>query len=127
MEDTVKTEVISTAACPQCGVEIRIGSDYCFNCGNKLDAVKGNIDAVAVPDKPATVTENGFRSNGPGAIKRQRPSRTRPGVRRLRSRPNEPVQVVWQMVEESGVRFLLWSLCAGLFATILIFLAYYLK
>jgi hypothetical protein len=70
--------------------------------------------------------ENGFQTNGPGAIRKEANARRR-SRRAIKSTVNEPVQVVWERRQDPGVGFLVVSLVAGLIALLLIFIAYYLK
>ena len=125
MERSVKTEVAMLDTCPGCKAEVRNGSEYCYNCGNKLplpDKVMRNPPSVNVDGTP----KNGSIVNGPGVNSQKVRTGTR-GARMRRPHSAEPVQVVWRRKEDVEVSFLLLTAAAAFFAVLLIAVAYYLR
>ena len=116
MSDTVQVEEKPVAQCPGCGVEVREGSEFCFNCGEKLDPV------VETTNEDPPRVENGFRAVAPGATQKGRERRRRPTPV-----SNEPIHVRWQHDDDPGLRFLVLSLVLALIALVLTGIGFYLR
>ena len=121
MESSSKSNVITLNACPGCGAEVRLGSEFCYNCGGSLSTLEKT--AVSMNEVPSS-SENGRIKNGPGS---------RPAVEKVRrrtariARANEPVQVVWKRDEGIGMSYILLSAAAAFLVIVLIAIAYYLR
>jgi hypothetical protein len=115
MSEPVQLQEKPMALCPGCNVEVREGSEYCFNCGGKLDQTTEKND-----ESPRL--DNGFRAVAPGALSKGRGRRRRP-----KPLLNEPVHVRWQHDEDAGIGFLVLSLVLGLIAAVLVALGFYLR
>ncbi len=126
MEKMVDSEPVSVEACSDCGVEVREGSEYCYNCGHEIAKNSSNTGQVEREIGSTQTNDNGFQTKGPGAIKKD-DATSRRTRRPIKARSNEPVQVVWERRNDTGVGFLIVSVIAGLLALLLIFIAYYLK
>jgi hypothetical protein len=126
METAVDSKDVREAVCSDCGVEVRDGSEYCYNCGCAVAKLRPDAGQEIGDNEPSQAAENGFQTNGPGAIKKESTGRRRSRTP-VRATSNEPVQVVWERRQDSGVGFLVVSLVAGVIALLLILIAYYLK
>ena len=116
MNDGIQIEGKQAISCAECGVEVREGSDFCYNCGGKLTA------EVSKAEGQEPLLDNGFRAIEPGAVSKGRERRRRP-------KPvfNEPIQVRWQRDEDPGIRFLIVSVVIGIIALLLIGIGFYLR
>lgn len=116
MNDGIQIEGEQAIACSECGVEVREGSEFCYNCGGKLAAVTRKVGERVPPN------DNGFRAVAPGAVSKGRERRRRP-------KPvfNEPIQVQWQRDEDPGIGFLIVSVVIGIIALLLIGIGFYLR
>ena len=126
MENFAESSVVLPKACPGCKAEIRSGSEYCYNCGNKIGIVDGHASEVVRGSDKTSSSTNGSLQNGPG-VNPGADQRRRPGTRSRRPRSSEPVQVVWKREEDVGLRFLVFTIGAAVLAILLIGIAYYLK
>jgi hypothetical protein len=129
MGDVHKTNVISLGSCRACDAVVRPGSDFCYNCGGKLNDASAESERIPpIPPPNAELSgrsENRALSNGPGVIVNQKQPGARP--RRPSPRRSEPVEVVWRRDEGVGVGFIVLSLGAAAFAVFLVLIAYYLR
>ena len=114
-----KPTVVLEKTCSGCGVEIRDGSLFCYNCGG------------SVGDEQAVLESTSYANRGPGtpAIKNGTGSGT--VARKMRaSRPkrtNEPVQVTWKRDDGAGIGFLIAAVIIAILALVSLGLAYYLR
>jgi hypothetical protein len=126
MESSIDSKVVTEVVCTDCGVEVREGSEYCYNCGHAIAKTVSDAPSENNEIDPTKTKENGFQTTGPGAIKKDANVRRR-SRRPLKPSTSEPVQVVWERRQDPGIGFLIVSLIAGVVALLLIFIAYYLK
>ena len=102
--------------CGACGVDVRDGSLFCYNCGASVERPP---DAKAVEDKPATV--DGIREPRP-------PLKTAASLRKHRRALNrQPVKVSWEPPEGPALGFIITAIVLTLGAALLIVLAFYLR
>ena len=113
-----RSEVVLETICPKCGVEVRDGSLFCYNCGGSVGDEKAVLEATSYSHNgPGMPTANGASETG----SRTRKSRTIP--RRIST---EPVQFTWKRDENPGFGFLIVAIVAALIAFGLLVIAYYL-
>ncbi len=125
------TETAATATiCNVCGVDVRDGSQFCYNCGSSLAALK---EADAVPSTGAETDSSELTKKGT-ALNASEPekvvnadrhnSETR---RRPKRRTIAPKEVAWVEPEGVGVRFLLITIVLAILTTTLLVLAFYFR
>lgn len=140
---TAKSKVISEKLCAGCGAEIRGGSEFCYNCGEKVGGdfnesmpaetpsitrkreVMGAEDIIEAKVSESTTNirtkeVDSETATGPG-------SKARRYSRSLSRSDRKPVEVVWRKKEGQGLGFLILSLVLALIVALTIGLAFYLK
>lgn len=83
---SLSDQVVSTARCPKCDVEIRDGSLFCYNCGGRVAGDDGReppVEASGAFVEPVTKPAPGLRT-------------ARDIRRRERTFDRKPKQVVWE-------------------------------
>ena len=63
MENPIESKTSSTATCADCGVEVREGSDFCYNCGHAVTIQTNEPALRSASDLETRPTENGFRTD----------------------------------------------------------------
>lgn len=113
-----RSEVVSESTCTACGVEVRHGSLFCYNCGGSVGNEMAVLEATSYSHNgPGMPAGNGAS----GSVSRNRRNRNS-----RRNRSNEPVQINWKRDEDPGVGFLVVAIVALLVALGLLAIAYYL-
>ena len=119
---TVKNEVISVEVCKACGSAVRAESQYCYNCGGKVE-----LDNSRPSEAEPLKTERNGASAEPidesmvDSTSVPRPSGKRARVERKR------IQVAWERTDGPGYLFLLFAIAVAAIVFVLLALAAYLN
>jgi hypothetical protein len=121
---------VETSICDICGVGVRPGSEYCYNCGGSVGPKPENIEAVDVIVGTGLAEDGEAVSNGhspdivtgPGLAKSERSSR-----QRTRASNRMPVEVVWEPRTGVSLAFIIGSSLFVLIALALFIAANYLR
>jgi hypothetical protein len=137
---------VTGVECRKCGVEVREGSVFCYNCGEKVPSANGDrhtaakdasggLPMPAIPkpvDEPPAVNVAGS-DPGPLATKldeeRLKPAPPAPLAKKRRPRPRpEPrmVEVVWEERQQSW-GLIIGAIVLGTLSLIIVILAFYLR
>ena len=132
-ETSVKNET-----CQQCGAEVRVNSQFCYNCGGSLAAETG------LKDLPPLVESNNGDAKRISKLEPVEPSElpiSEPAIQeepklksaatmRRKSKTSEPkkVEIIWEEHENApNLWFILAAVVLTLFAVGVFYLAIYLK
>ncbi len=125
-----KTKV-TESICNVCGIDVRDGSQFCYNCGSSVAALK---DAVEVSQKnngfeASDLTTKGSVQNAaePQKVAVKSDESNSEARRRPKKRTIAPKEVAWVEPEGVGVRFLLTTILLALLTTTLLVLAFYFR
>lgn len=121
---------LEKATCTKCGVDVREGTSFCYNCGNavteQVPSANGGGDAssAALAELAAKLDiekENETADDG----KMARAAEER---RKARVSKRKPKEFVWQPVEESaGLRSLLLAILVAVIAAAMVLMTVYWK
>ena len=107
--------VAEQTICEKCGVEVREGSAFCYNCGSHVAAVAENGAGPApVRAISADRGSSGSRELRPARQRRRRPER-------------KPVEVYWERPETTPWSFTLAVVCTAVVVAVLLVLAWILR
>jgi hypothetical protein len=111
-----------TAACPKCGVDVRPGSVFCYNCGDPVVSAE-EIDDLKLHSSAAVVdAEESIKRPAPG-MRSAADLKARHQLYRHR-----PRKIEWEPVAETADRnFILITALIALFTFAVIFLAFYFR
>jgi hypothetical protein len=112
----------TTAACPKCGANVRSGSLFCYNCGDRVTAGAAGEESDGKPRLDQNVSIEHTSVPAPGL-------RSAASLRRKRDAfVRKPKEVVWEPVTEpADKRFVLVAVLLFVFTMVLVALAFYLK
>ncbi|MFL6468067.1 MAG: hypothetical protein ACJ72Z_08940 [Pyrinomonadaceae bacterium] len=121
-----ETDVKLIGKCETCGVEVRGGSLFCYNCGGNVGNENEILESSTSfshsgPGQPSTSNSS---QNGSST---ERGQQTRTKKRPLRRRSSEPIQISWRPDENAGYGFLIFSVIAAFIVLVLIGIAFYLR
>lgn len=115
-------------ACDVCGVDVRDGSLFCYNCGSSVNQAASRVldgdqpeyqsPEIALNKSTATDSDSKLAANKKTNI--GRPKRARP-------RPTQPRDVVWEQPNGFGFGFLVTAVALILLTAGLLALGLYLK
>jgi uncharacterized Zn finger protein (UPF0148 family) len=122
-----------TAVCESCGAEVRDGSLFCYNCGEKVRAeerVSESVptDDVAVVDEPISESAASDDVAVSDARSKRPPLRSAASLRKQRRAYNrQPVEIRWEQRERAPLSFVIASVILTVGALALLILALYLR
>jgi len=118
---------VETAVCDICGVEVRKGSLFCYNCGGSVskasdaEPIPAPVEEVAPP--PAQVNGNLRGINYEPAKRRSE----RTERRKVKAASRQPVEIVWEPRTGFSWSFVISAAVFLLIALVVVLWAYYLK
>lgn len=122
---------VTENTCNDCGVEVRVGSQFCYNCGSSVSLLpaEGDVSYSDGGKNDDDSLRNGTKHDGaeeksPKSAKDRGPSTVR---RRNVRKPIVPREVSWVEPEGLGLRFLLTTIVLAILTITLVALAFYLR
>ncbi len=116
--------------CNVCGVEVRDGSQFCYNCGSSVSALQ-NVNEASAPEvvESKDLVENNMLPDVDKRTPTESTKDRRPGSHRRRNvrRSVLPQEVFWAEPEVFGVRFLVTTIVLATVTTTLLVLAFYFR
>lgn len=114
---------VEEAVCDICGVDVREGSLFCYNCGGSVTNTEAAAPATTEPI-PSTDTEpkNGKADYDPAKRRSERLEK-----RKVRSVESRQIEIVWEPRTGPSWPFIISSLVFFLIAVVVILAAFYLQ
>lgn len=129
---------VEDKVCANCGVDVREGADFCYNCGKPVspeatseigartveagDAEDHHLNGTATQ---ALISEFPSKDSAPEPTRKLQ---TAAGLRRRsRSYQAKPVEVEWVKPENSPSTFVIATIALAVLAALLLFAALYLR
>jgi hypothetical protein len=116
---SMSDSVIDRAECPQCGVNVRAGSLFCYNCGGRISGSDESSSVALLKPEPSAVR---ITTPAPGSrlAKRARP--------RERVLDRTPKRVVWEPASAGpDNQLIVVTAITTIFTLFLTILAFYLR
>lgn len=118
---------VETAVCDICGVEVREGSQFCYNCGGSV-AKAVEAEPIPVPDEP--IVPDDTPANGhprgvnydPAKRRAERAER-----RKVRAAGRPPVEIVWEPRTGGSWWFVFTAVVFLVITLVLVIAAYFVK
>lgn len=115
--------VVESLICSACGADIRIDSQFCYNCG---ETIADLTDGRRHDSEPIGPMENGSELN-PVNNKPEKLQSAASMKKRVKVFDRSPAEYSWEKRTEPSPLFVIAAIFLTIFAGVLLFLALYLR
>ena len=124
--------VLEKAVCAACGVDVRDGTQFCFNCGkpvsNGVVPAAANVDEAVLSDELVSELSPGSAEDAEKDEKAEKLAVAAAERKKSRLGQRKPKKVVWEEPSPASNRiFILVSLLITVVAAALVFLMVFVK
>lgn len=117
---------VEEAVCDICGVEVRDGSLFCYNCGGSVSILESIApDPIPAPSEP--IIARGDRQANGSTYDPAKRRADRSGNRKVRAANRQPIEVVWEPTTGFSWPFVITSLVFVLISVAVILAAFYVR